>query len=144
MIVETDMTHFEDACFRSCSDEAGFTLIETLVALAIIAMSLTAIGSLMASNIRGVSALDQRLLLAATTRAILTGLPDGKQIEPGTASGTVSEHRWRLDVRPFASAFLDPRASSPWVPQSVILTVQSPGGRVLQIDTVRLQRRPGS
>ena len=39
--------------------EAGFTLIEVLVALAVVAVSLVAIGSVMSTNMRGVKALEQ-------------------------------------------------------------------------------------
>jgi general secretion pathway protein I len=72
---------------RCRCNEAGFTLIEVLVALAVVAVSLTAIGSLVATNVRGTRALDQRLALVETTRAILTGLPDHEQIAPGSLSG---------------------------------------------------------
>jgi hypothetical protein len=50
-------------------------------------------------------------------------------------------HRWRIDVRPFTANFVDPRLPSPWVPQTVVVTVRAPDGPVLQINTVRLQRR---
>jgi general secretion pathway protein I len=58
---------------KSRRNEAGFTLIEALVALAVVAVSITAIGSVVATNIRGTAALGQRLVLVETTRAILTG-----------------------------------------------------------------------
>jgi hypothetical protein len=50
-------------------------------------------------------------------------------------------HRWRIDVLPFRASFVDPRLPSPWVPQTVVITVRAPDGPVLQISTVRLQRR---
>ena len=50
-------------------DQAGFTLIELLVALAVLAVSTTAIGALMATNNRGTLALDQRLAMVEATRA---------------------------------------------------------------------------
>ena len=53
----------------------GFTLIEALAALAVVAVALTAIGMLIGANIRATRSLDQRLTLLETTRAILFGLP---------------------------------------------------------------------
>ena len=123
--------------------EAGFALIEVLVALAVVAISLAAIGSLVAANIRATRDLDQRLALVDTTRAIITGMPDREQLAPGKLSGEIADHRWRLDVLPFVANFIDPGQSTPWVPQTVVLRVEAPGGQMLRVDTVRLRHRPG-
>jgi general secretion pathway protein I len=119
-------------------------LVEVLVALAVVAVSLAAIGSLVAANIRATRDLDQRLALVETTRAILTGMPDREQLAPGKLSGEIADYRWRLDVLQFVANFIDPRQATPWVPQTIVLRVQSPGGQMLRIDTVRLRRGPGS
>jgi general secretion pathway protein I len=124
-------------------NEAGFTLLEVLVALGVVAVSLASIASLVATNIRGTHALDRRLALMETTRAVLTGLPGHTQLAPGSLSGEMADHRWRVDVQPFAAPFVDPQLPTPWVPQAVVVRVQSPSGRILQIDTVRLRRGQG-
>jgi hypothetical protein len=49
-------------------------------------------------------------------------------------------HRWRVDVLPFGSNRVD--SPIPWVPQTVVIQVQAPGGPLLQINTVRLRKRP--
>jgi general secretion pathway protein I len=124
--------------------EAGFTLIEVLVALAVVATALAAIGSLVAANVRGTRAIDQRLALIETGRAILTGLPGRERLAPGNSTGEIADHRWRVDVMPFAASFVDPRKPTPWVPQAVVVRVQSPGGQILRLDSVRLQRGQGT
>jgi general secretion pathway protein I len=121
---------------------AGFTLIEVVVALALVAVALTAIGSLIATTIRGTRSIDQHLSLAETARAIEAALPGRDELKAGTLTGEMAGYRWRLDVLPFTASFVDPRLPSPWMPQTVVITVQAPGGPVLQINTVRLQRRP--
>ena len=128
----------------SSGKEAGFTLIEVLVALAVVAISLSAIGSLVAANIRATRDLDQRFALLETSQAIVTGMPDREQLAAGNMSGEIAEHRWRLDVLQFAANFIDPAQATPWVPQTVVIRVQSPGGQILRLDTVRLRRRPGT
>jgi general secretion pathway protein I len=123
---------------------AGFTLIEVVIALAIVAVSLTAIGSLVATNIRTTRTLDERLALVATTRAVLTGLPDRERLVAGRLSGELAGHRWHVDVQPFVAEFVDPRQPDAWIPQAVAVTVASPGGRMLRVNTVRLYRDPAS
>jgi general secretion pathway protein I len=120
----------------------GFTLIEVVVALAVIAVVLTAIGSLIAASVRGARALDYHLTLVETARAIETGLPDRADLKPGTLAGEVSGQRWRVDVRPLPAVEVETQKPTPWIPQSVVITVQSPGGSILQVNTVRLRPRP--
>jgi general secretion pathway protein I len=126
---------------REASSEAGFTLVEVLVALSVVAVSLAAIGSLIAVTTRGVRAVSGHLDLVETTRTIFTGLPDRNQLVPGNLAGEIGGHRWRADVLPFYADFVDPQGGN-WIPQTVVLRVQSPTGPILQVNTVRLRRRP--
>jgi general secretion pathway protein I len=121
--------------------ERGFTLIEVLVALAVVAISLAAIGSLIAVTTRGARGVGLHLTLVETARMIIAGLPDRDQLVPGNFAGESAGHRWRVDVLPFYADFVDPEQSN-WLPQTVAVRVQSPGGKVLQVNTVRLRRKP--
>lgn len=125
---------------RERRGDPGFTLLEVLVALAVVAISLVAIGSLVAATIRSTRLLDERVALRETTRAVFTALPDRDQLAPGNQTGQIDDYRWRLDVLPFAAPFVDPSQPSPWIPQTVVIRVLSPNGELLRIDTVRLRR----
>jgi general secretion pathway protein I len=120
---------------------AGFTLIEVLIALAIVAVSLTAIGSLMAATVRGTRSIEQHLTLVETARAIEAGLPDRSDLVTGSLTGATGGYRWRVDVAPFRASFIDPQLPTPWLPQAVVITVQSPAGPILRLNSVRLRRR---
>ena len=122
-------------------DSAGFTLIEALVALSIVAVALTSIGALIASSARGVRSIEGRLTRLETARAILTALPARHQLVPGTVSGEIANHRWRVDVLPFTMQNVSPQPGAQWVPQAVVMTVQTPSGAAMKINTIRLQRR---
>ena len=52
--------------------DAGFTIIEVLIALALVAVSILAIGSVMSTNVRGVRLLEQHVTLMQTARSVMT------------------------------------------------------------------------
>jgi general secretion pathway protein I len=117
--------------------------VEVLVALAVLAVALGAIGSLIATTVRGTQAIDTHVTLVEIGRSIETGLPNGGRLAIGTFSGETAGHRWRTDVVPFIAPNVDARQITPWVPQRVVVRVQSPAGPIFQIDTIRLRRREG-
>jgi general secretion pathway protein I len=117
-------------------------MIEAVVALALVAFMLAAIGSLFASGMIGARTLEQRVALVETARLVATSFPRRREFQMGDFSGEISGHRWQTRVSPFlggGEAVLD----SPWIPQSVVVRVQSPSGAILSIETIALQRRPG-
>jgi general secretion pathway protein I len=123
--------------------DAGFTMIEALVALGVIAIFLVAIESLVATTVRATRRVGDRLSVVETARAVLAGLPDRASLSPGNFSGEMGENRWRVDVMPFGADFVDPLRHTPWVPQAVVIRVESPTGQELRLDTVRLSPAAG-
>lgn len=118
--------------------QAGFTIIEALVTLAVVASSLAAIGSVIATTTRGARLLEQRVALLRTARAIETGLPGRDQLAPGSFGGEIGDHRWRVNVSPFAA---DGDEGSQWTPQLVTTRVQSPSGAMIELNTARIRLR---
>ncbi len=125
------------------NQSAGFTLIEVLVALAVVAASLAAIGQLVAVSMRGTESIERRVAFRETLRAIATLVPDRRALAPGSTTGNTSGYGWRMDVAPYASTLVDPQAPTPWQPEALEITVRSPSGQILRVDTIRLRRRPG-
>jgi general secretion pathway protein I len=122
---------------------AGFTLIEALVALAIVAVSVVAIGALMGSTARGTRQLEQHVaLVQAAYNALWLSFPSRAPALAGTQSGDAIEHAWRADREPFAVDFGVPTSEVHWVPQKIRLRVQSSSGAALDVETVRLFRKP--
>jgi len=122
---------------KSCSDgEKGFTLIEALVALAIIAAVLSSIGSVIGTAVRGTRTIDQRLALGGAAETVLASLPPRNALTPGRQSGELAGHRWRIDVAPLNAAAPDPQIR--FVPLVVNMRMQGPGGAAIQVTTVRL------
>jgi general secretion pathway protein I len=128
---------------KSCSDgAAGFTLIEALVALAIVAAVLGSIGAVIATTAKGTRSIDQRLALSGTAETILAALPARTLLKPGRQSGETAGHRWRIDVSPMNVAVAsDAPQTGRFVPLAVTMRVQAPGGPAMQVTTVRLVPR---
>ena len=124
------------------SGEGGFTMIEAVVALALVAVVLAAIGSLVATNARGARALEQHVALMETARLIASGIPRSGQPLPDDLAGEVSGYRWQMRVSPFVGEdSVIPEAR--FVPQRIELRVKSPSGAIASFETVRLQSRGG-
>jgi general secretion pathway protein I len=127
---------------RSCSDVAGFTLIEALVALAIVAAVLGSIGTVIAATVKATRSIDQRLELAGAAETLLAALPARNLLKPGRQSGELAGHRWRIDVSPMrVAAATDAPPTRRFVPLAVDLRLQAPGGPAIQVTTVRLVPR---
>ena len=123
--------------------ESGFTIIEVLVALALVAVSLVAIGSLMATNARGVRSLEHHVALMQAARSVMTAdIPPRAELAPGTLSGKTDDYRWTIDVSPLGGGWSVPDADNAWDPQLVRIRVTSASGAVSDIRTVRLMPRP--
>ncbi len=123
---------------KSCfEDERGFTLIEALVALAIIAAVLTSIGMVIGVTVRGTRAIDQKLALGGAAETVLANLPARDALKPGRQTGELAGHRWRIDVGPISAAAAN-APQSQFMPLAVNMRMQAPGGAAFQVTTVRL------
>jgi general secretion pathway protein I len=123
--------------------DAGFTIIEVLIALAVVAVSIVAIGSVMSTNVRGVTSMEQHVaLMQATRSAMITAIPPRAELSPGVSSGQINGYRWQIDVGPVSGDWVVPEADVAWNPQLVRIHVQSPGGGAFDLQTVRLMHRP--
>jgi general secretion pathway protein I len=125
------------------SHDAGFTIIEVLIALALVAVSILAIGSVMSTNVRGVRLLEQHVTLMQTARSVMTtNIPPRAELGLGTLSGQVNDHQWKIDVGPLGENWAVPGADAAWIPALVRIQVRSPSGAVSDLKTVRLMRGP--
>jgi general secretion pathway protein I len=121
---------------------AGFTLIEALVALAIVAVVLSSIGRVIATTVKGTRSIDQRLALTGAAETLLAELPARNLLKVGRQSGELAGHRWRIDVTAMdAAADASEEAETRFVPLVVNMRLVAPGGGALQIITVRLVPR---
>jgi general secretion pathway protein I len=121
------------------SGTAGFTLIEALAALVVASAGISAIGSLLYSTSRSDLDAEHHIALIAAAQNILAGLPERNGLADGQLFGILDNHQWRVEASPFVSS--SGVQAAVWEPQRIALRVHSPGGAVLDIDTVRLRKR---
>jgi general secretion pathway protein I len=121
---------------------AGFTIIEALVALAVVTVTIVAIGSVMASTARGTRQLENHVALVQAANNILwLDLPARSDPVSPVLSGQTMEHSWRAEIEPLAVDIEAPAGDVQWVPEKIRIQVQSPSGAVVSLETVRLFRR---
>ncbi len=139
---------------------AGFTLIEVLVAIAVLAVVLGAIGAVVGNTVRTIRSVDRRLPLLETAQSLIASLPARDVLQPGTQSGVSGDFRWRIDAvllnrnvpdkaaaalstaAPAAPAATAAAPKVTWVPLSITVRVQGSEGPPVRLDTVRLIPRP--
>jgi general secretion pathway protein I len=124
--------------------DAGFTILEVLIALSIVAVAIVAIGSVMSTNTRGVRKLEGHVALVETAQAVMaTAIPPRQKLAPGTLSGELRDYRWQVDIAPVGGDWEPPAdAKTGWMPELVRIHVRSPDGAGLTLATVRLMPRP--
>lgn len=138
--------------------QAGFTLLEVLVALTLLAAAMAAIGSLSSVGRRANRAEIERVELAQVARRLLSEMTEREFA--GGSTGQSDGYAWRIEVEPMAAA--PPREAAPaaqapqsspfgqpvgpaqrpavWIPYRVVLSLRGPNGATTQIVTVRLGR----
>ncbi|HLN38090.1 MAG TPA: prepilin-type N-terminal cleavage/methylation domain-containing protein [Xanthobacteraceae bacterium] len=124
--------------------DAGFTLIEVLVAIAVLAVVLGAIGAVVGNTVRAIRSVDRRLPLLETAQSLIASLPTRDALQPGTQTGTSGEFRWRIDAVLLNRNVPDDAKAPKWMPLAITVRVQGSEGPPLRLDTVRLiPRSPG-
>jgi general secretion pathway protein I len=118
-------------------------MIEAVVALALVAIMLAAISSLVAATTNGTRTLEGHVALVETARLVLASIPRHGELQSDDLAGELSGHRWQVRQSPLLGDG-EAVSGSLWVPQSIAVRVRSPSGAVFSLETVRLTKRPGS
>jgi len=121
---------------------AGFTLIEVLVAIAVLAVVLGAIGAVVGNTVRAIRSVDRRLPLLETAQSLIASLPTREALKAGTQTGTSGEFRWRIDAVLLNRNVPEDTKAAKWMPLAITVRVQGSEGPPVRLDTVRLIPRP--
>lgn len=130
---------------RARTRQAGFSLIEVLVAFAILALALGILLSLFATGLRNTAVAHdygQALVLAEGRMAALQA-EEFAQVTPGVSAGMFAgRYAWRSEVRPLDEAATGVKGVALY---ALHVEVQWPAGRQprrIALSSVRLGRAP--
>lgn len=115
-------------------------MVEAVIALALVMVVLAAIGSLVATNVRGAAKLEQHVGLMQTARLIASSIPRNGEPFPADLAGEVAGYRWQTRISPFVDGS-SVVPESRFIPNRVELRVRSPSGVIASFETVRLQAK---
>lgn len=120
---------------------AGFTLIEVLVALAVIALALPVVGTLLANNVKGTIKVEQRLKLVAAYRSLEAGLLDRSRLVPGLRNGKIEDVAWSMEIDAVPEDVAGQGEAATWVPRTIVTILRSAAGETMRFETIRLGKR---
>ena len=128
------------AISKASASDQGFTLLEALVALAVMSAGLAAIGQLGFATVAAAHRAETRFFLTATARKAFAALPPRQALGDGALSGEIDGVDWRLQSSPYPFTALGaPPGVAAWVPQAMRLIVSRPTGGQMIVDTIRLR-----
>ncbi len=116
----------------------GFTLLEILVALSILAVALGAILQSFSSGLRSLGAAESHALALMHARSQLAKVGTLIPLEPSEQTGAADEFEWTVSVRLFDPQDGNPDLNAALVPYRLDVTVTWPGGGQVELTTIRV------
>ena len=119
--------------------QAGFTLLEVLVAFAILAVAMTAVLQAFGGGLDAARRTDAAALSLAQARSLLERIGTELPVQPGVSEGGAGETRWEIRIAKRKSA-LDAakHLERPYALFDVTVTVTGPGSAPVSLATVRI------
>ena len=117
---------------------AGFTLLEALIAIVILALSLSALLQLYSTGLRGVANIDDHLRARLLAQSVMAEMSYDRRLRPGRLQGRADQFAWTLSITPFDDGQPAPQQPGPWTLHRLALTVTWPQGRRIELQTLRL------
>jgi prepilin-type N-terminal cleavage/methylation domain-containing protein len=115
---------------------AGFTLLEALVALALVLAFASAVGPHLSQARRIMANAEGRVAAQVLLRSLLNAPFDRSSLARAPREGETSGLRWRIDTEPAAAARAPDQPN--WSAFRVVASVTWAPGQVIMAETIRL------
>ncbi len=117
----------------------GFTLLEILVAVTILAVALVALMRAFATGLMGIGLAEARVIAVAHARAKLEEVGSVIALEPGELDGEWDDgYRWHVSIDPYELELGEAGAGAALAPYTVEVTVSWDDARDVTLTTLRL------
>ena len=124
--------------FKSADKRAGFTLLEALVALALVLAFVATLGPYLFYSRRLMGDAEQRVAAQILLRTLLDAPFDRSRLANALRSGELSGLRWRIVSEPFAIEVVPSAPRPSWAAYRIIASVSTSAGRTVSAETIRL------
>jgi type II secretory pathway pseudopilin PulG len=128
---------------RDGSGQAGFSLLEALVALALVLAFAVVLGPHLSHARRIMADADGRVAAQVLLRSLLDAPFDRSDLANVSRDGETAGLRWRVASEPVATAAPRSAARPNWQAFRVTASVVWGADQVITAETIRLRRAPG-
>lgn len=122
--------------------QAGFTLLETMVALVLLALVLVPAYRLLSTGSRAASAVQRHAMAQAIAQAQLDAAGMESRLTPGAYPGSAGGFHWVLTVVPRADGPFDGAAARGMAAYRLSIAVSDDAGPLLDLSATRLVAAP--
>lgn len=115
----------------------GFTLFEVLIAIVILALSLSALLPSFSGGLRGATVIDDHMRARILAQSVMAEFSQSRNPQPLTRQGQYDKFIWQLTVAPY-DADVVPQPT--WRLHRFVITVAWAPGRHVELETLRMMR----
>ena len=125
---------------RAGQQSAGFTLVEVLVAMLILAIGLSALYPSFTAALNNIGNVDGYLGARQLAQSVLDEQTAARIVKRGVTRGRDGPFRWQLSIDLADDDVLPDQPNDPWKLHSMVVVVTWPLQRRLQLETLHLAR----
>jgi general secretion pathway protein I len=119
---------------------SGFTLLEALVAIVVLALSLSALMPSHNAGLRSIAGVDDHLRARLLAQSVLAEWSHGRDLKPGTIEGHYGKFLWTLSVAPMDEPPPPDAPERVWALYELVLRVSWARNGHIELHTARIGR----
>jgi general secretion pathway protein I len=141
--VSVSSAHHSSGCIRGVArrSSAGFTLLEAMIAIVVLALSLSVLMPSYGTGLRSIAAVDDHLRARALAQSVLAEWSHNRSLRPGMVDGSYDKFTWTLSVTPMDDPPLPGSNASQWTLYELVLRVSWPKNRQIELHTALMGLR---